>query len=340
MKIFKNYLLKQISNSFFPIFLTLFFITSIVYLVKIASLTSIIKIDFLELMLMYSYSLANILFLTLPISFFAASIIALSKLSSEYELIIFTSFGLKPFEILKMIFPALFFLCIALLILAMDLIPKSEYLNAKFLSYKQAQASFNIKASEYGQSFGDWLIYMEDSKNGKYDDIKLFTTQDQKDQFIIAKNASINNLSTDINLELENGKTLIIEPSEINQINFKKMYLYQSIENEFIEPFTNTFDYWTSKLADSDRVLRKFNFYVLISIFPLISMFLILQFSYFNPRFDKNRSSIYIIVSATLYYILAYYLSKSIAYYSLAVLPLLWLSISYFIYAKKVKPLY
>lgn len=340
MKLFKSYLFKQLSHSFFPIFFTLFFITSIVYLVKIASLTSIIKIDFIELMQMYSYSLANILFLTLPISFFAASIIALSKLSSEYELIIFTSFGLKPMQILKTLFPMMFLLSFLLLILSMDLIPKSEYLNAKFLSFKQAQAQFNIKASEYGQSFGDWLIYMESNEGSKYNDIKLLTTTPSKDQFIIAKNAYVNNLSSNMNLQLEDGKTLIIEPNEINQINFKTMFLFHSIENEFVKPFTDTIDYWQINLIDSDRTLRKFNFYILISLFPLLSLFFIIQLSYFNPRFDKNRSSIYIIAFATIYYILAYYLSKSLGYYSLAVLPILWLALSYILYYKKVKPLY
>ncbi len=340
MKLFKNYLFSQLSQSFFPIFITLFFITSIVYLVKIASLTSIIKIDFFELMQIYSYSLANILFLTLPISIFAASVIAVSKLSSEYELIIFTSFGLKPLQIIKAIFPPIFVLSITLLIISLDLIPKSEHLNEKFLSYEQAQAQFNIKASEYGQSFGDWLIYIEDHDGKQYGNIKLLNTDLTKDQFIIAKNATVHNISSNMNLQLENGKTLIIEPDAINQINFKTMYLYHTIKNEFIEPFTNTYDFWMMNLDDSYRLLRKFNFSILLSIFPFISLFFVIYLSYFNPRFDKNRSSIYIVLFTTIYYVLAYYLSKTIGFYSLAVLPTGWILVSYLLYYKKIKPLY
>lgn len=52
-----------------------------------------------ELFTLYLYSVPNILFYTLPISFFIALVIALGKLSSEYELIVITSFGLNPTKI-------------------------------------------------------------------------------------------------------------------------------------------------------------------------------------------------------------------------------------------------
>ena len=97
----KKYLMTTYSQSFFPIFLTLYVITSIVYLVKIASLTSIIQINFLELLELYGYTIPTILFYTLPITIFVALALTLSKLSSEYELIVITSFGLNPIKILK-----------------------------------------------------------------------------------------------------------------------------------------------------------------------------------------------------------------------------------------------
>ena len=101
MKLLKKYLLIKYSETFFPIFLTLFTITSIIFLVKIASLTSVIQINFFELLELFSYSAPKILFYTLPISVFVSLVLTLSKLSSEYELIVITSFGLNPIKILK-----------------------------------------------------------------------------------------------------------------------------------------------------------------------------------------------------------------------------------------------
>jgi len=110
MKLLKKYLLINFSQTFFPIFLTLYSITSIIFLVKIASLTSIIQINFFELLELYLYSVPTILFYTLPISIFVSLSLTLSKLSSEYELIVITSFGLNPIKILKIFLPTLIYL--------------------------------------------------------------------------------------------------------------------------------------------------------------------------------------------------------------------------------------
>ena len=95
MNLLKKYLLLSYSQTFFPIFLTLYIITSIVYLVKIAALTSVIQIDLMELLELYSFVIPTILYFTLPVCIFISLVLTLSKLSSDYELIVITSFGLK-----------------------------------------------------------------------------------------------------------------------------------------------------------------------------------------------------------------------------------------------------
>ncbi len=89
-----NYLHSQLAISFFPIFLGLSFITSIVFLVKIVSLTSIIKMDFLDLFWLYLYTMPQIIFFTLPVTFFMSLVISVSRLSSEYELAVISSLEL------------------------------------------------------------------------------------------------------------------------------------------------------------------------------------------------------------------------------------------------------
>ena len=149
-----NYLYSQLAITFFPIFLGLFFITSIVFLVKIASLTSVITIDFFELFRLYSYVVPQIIFYTMPISFFISLVITLAKLSSEYELTVITSFGLNPINILKIFLPLILLLSALLLVVSVGLIPKTKFLTKQFLDLKTKDANFNIKASEFGQKFG------------------------------------------------------------------------------------------------------------------------------------------------------------------------------------------
>ena len=229
MKLLKKYLLLNYSETFFPIFLTLYTITSIIFLVKIASLTSIIQINFLELLELYSYSVPKILFYTLPICVFVSLVLTLSKLSSEYELIVITSFGLNPIKILKLIFPTILLSAILLLLLSLVLMPKADYMKETFLQNKKSEAQFNIKASEYGQAFGKWLIYVNEEDKGNYKDIVLFQQENNTDTFIISKYATMNNDGSSLSLNLDIGKALSFT-EKINQVDFKTMI----INNELI----------------------------------------------------------------------------------------------------------
>lgn len=205
----KQYLLSQLSYTFFPIFLALYFITSIIFLVKIAALTSIITIDIFELFKLYMYVIPTIIFFTMPTSFFISLVITLTKLSNEYELIVITSFGLNPIRIMKIFLPITLFLTISLLVISVGLIPKAKFLNQQFLDQKKKEANFNIKASEFGQKFGDWLIYISQKEDKDYKDIVLFKTDGKQDEFIMSQKASLQNEQGELSFKLLRGKVLI-----------------------------------------------------------------------------------------------------------------------------------
>lgn len=292
-----------------------------------------------ELFTLYLYSVPNILFYTLPISFFIALVIALGKLSSEYELIVITSFGLNPIRILKVFFPITLILSISLIIVSLGLIPKTKFLTSQMLDFKKREANFNIKSSEYGQKFGDWMIYI-DSKNDKvYDEVKLFKTKDNTDEFIISKNAVLNNVNSQLSFELSDGKLFNIKEHEINQVDFKTMLINESISNKESETFSTSYEYWMQNLKYNSQV-DKFTFYILISIFPLISLFLVIAFGYYNPRYEKNRSVALSVLSIVIFYVLTDYMSKNIFLHSLYLIPLIWLVGCYFIYTKKIQRVY
>lgn len=306
---------------------------------KIASLTSIITMNILELLQLYMYIVPTIIFYTAPISFFISLVITLAKLSSEYELIVITSFGFNPIKIIKIFFPVTLLLSISLLVISVGLIPKAKFLNDRFLEQKKKEANFNIKASEFGQKFGDWLIYISSKKDKVYSEVKLLKTQDGKDQFIMAKSAVLNNNNGELSFKLNNGKSFYIGEEELNQIDYKNMNINDSIRSSQGKSFTNSYDYWRKKV-ETNRNIDKLTFYVLTSFFPTISLFLIIVFGYFNPRYEKNKAVAFCMTSVVVYYIFMEVVTENLLLHSLYIVPIVWLIGTYYIYTKSVKKQY
>jgi len=338
-KLLKKYLLVTYSQTFFPIFLTLFIITSIMYLVRISALTSVMEINFTELLTLYSFYIPSILFYTLPISIFISISISLSKLSTEYELIVITSFGLKPTKILKLIFPTLLFSTIFLLINSLVLIPKANHLYETFKAKKEQEAKFNIKASEYGQQFGKWLIYVNEEKNGLYKDVVLFQQNNTTDTFVISKTATLDNDKSQLGLHLSNGKAVNIDQT-INQIDFEKMVINNNLKSSInINSLNDLLIYW-SDIDKNDFKRYKFNFSILMSFFPLLSLLFFISLGFYNPRYEKNKTSVYAILLAIIFVIASQKLSKKYGFEVLYIIPTFWILFSYLIYRVKIKSHY
>ena len=334
-----NYLHSQLAISFFPIFLGLFFITSVVFLVKIVSLTSVIKMNFIELFSLYLYTVPQILLFTLPISYFLSLVISISKLSSEYEMTVITSFGVGPLNIVKKLLPITLLISIALLVITLGLIPKAKYLMNSFIDYKKNEANFNIKESEFGQKFGDWLIFIEKKEDNIYKNVKLFKKENNKEELIVSETAILENNKGNLTFKLFNGKIFIIDDSELNEIDFETMYINEIVNNQQILVFSTSLNYWILSLEynlDNDS----FVFFILTSIFPLISLFLVITFGYFIPRYEKNRAVAYSIGAVVLYYVLIKYIGDRLLLHSLYIIPTIWIIASYILYSKTTKKEY
>jgi lipopolysaccharide export system permease protein len=335
----KKYLIKEISSGFFPIFFTLFSITSIIFLVKIASLTSIIQLDFLELLLLYSYTIPKILFFTLPISYIVGLVSTLSKLSSEYELLVISSFGKNPISIIKYFLPITIVLSFTLLLISEILIPKTTFLNNQFIYNKKNEAQFNIKASQFGQEFGPWLIFIKNEGDNKVlNDIKLLNKNTIDKKFIIASTATVKNDNGSLNLILNDGKSFLISDT-MEQIDYKKMVISDNKRNLSYYNFKDIFNYWKD-ITTNHRKAKDFVFNILVSIFPLISLLFILIFGYYNPRYEKNKATLYSGVLVIIYFILAKKIVAISPFISLFLIPTIWIVVSYLLYNKTIKKKY
>jgi lipopolysaccharide export system permease protein len=339
MSLLNKYLFNIFSAVFFPIFLTLYIVTSIIFLVKIATLTSIIQINFLELLQLYSYSIPHILFYTLPISYFIALSLSIAKLSKDDELIVIISFGLNPTQLIKIFLPITIMISILLLIISLGLRPKADYLRSAFLNIKKQESQFNIKASEYGQQVGSWLIYVDKEKKQKFQDITLLQFDKNKDNFISAKYAFMENKSNFLNLHLIDGKSFVISDN-IQQVDFKQMILQHTIaEIKNIKSFNDIVMYWSNRKTNFKKS-KDFSFRILISLFPLLSLYFILTFGFFNPRYDANKTAISSTIVTIIFVVLASKMSSKYPNDVLYALPLGYFLISYLSYFFTIKRSY
>ena len=190
----RRYIINNFSILFLSIFLPLFAIASVIFMIKLATYTAVIQLTFFEMLKLYMFVLPEILFYTLPVTFFISATLTLFRLSNDNEMIVIFALGIKPEFLVKTLFkPAL----LLSLLLAFDffiLFPHATVLSSNFISYKKSEAKFNIKASEFGNNFGNWLLYVgKNNEDGTFGDVFLFNKEKDDEILINAKNAEVIN---------------------------------------------------------------------------------------------------------------------------------------------------
>ncbi|WP_457596767.1 LptF/LptG family permease [Hydrogenimonas sp.] len=305
------YLLRSFSGLFFTIFLPIIAIGSLILFVRIAKITEVTQMSFSEMLLLYGYFVPTILFYTLPITFFAALTLTMVKLSNDFETIVVFSFGVSPAKILRLFTPLTVATVGVLLLLSLALIPITKQLVKSFVSYKSIHAVLNIKASEFGQKFGPWLVFLEKKENnGTLRNIVLYNpSQPKEEQILLAHRGAFFNEGGVMGLELFDGEAYRVTPERIEQIDFERMKIYDTSTHE---PFTyrNLAEYWLMATADAKR-LKDLILFVSVSLFPLLTLAFALIFGILHPRYDKNFSYLAIFGVTTLYYGILSALAKS-----------------------------
>jgi lipopolysaccharide export system permease protein len=284
-----HYLLKHFSALFASLFFTLFFITSVVFFIKIASITAVIKISFYELGLLYVYLLPNILIYTLPITFFIALCISLFNLSKENETIVLFTLGYMPKKIARFFILVASALSLLLLINILVLIPTAKQLNANFMDYKRAEAKFNIKATEFGQKFSDWLVYIDKSdEKDSYSGVVMYqeATHKNTEKIITAQSADIKNNNGILKLKLDNGKAFEISKDKVEQINFKEMYIKTEPKSN-VSSVKNIVSYWEQALKDEKRAYD-LSFFLLIALFPVATVLFAISMGIVTYRYERG----------------------------------------------------
>ena len=290
---------------------------------------------------LFTYSLPNTIFFIIPIVFFTSCVLAISKLSFDYEMLVFFSLGIRPYDIIKSFLPLICIVCITSLVFSLGAVPVSKRAFDNFIERKKIDIDINIKAGEFGQKIGDWLVYVESAKDRVYNNLVLFSIgKKMLENFISAKQGQINNNQGVFELVLNEGQSYIAKDNEFKKILFQKAKIKTQVGEAPLSGY-DLIEYWADAFnGNSHSKRRKFVKAVLISLFPILSIFLIPLIGIANPRYHKNLASIYIISSLVFYFTLVQILADSTPFGALTIIPPIWFLGSFLLYRYKIKPIY
>ncbi|QOY55746.1 LptF/LptG family permease [Candidatus Sulfurimonas marisnigri] len=329
----KKYIRDSLSVIFLSIFIPLFAIASVVFLIKLATYTAVIQLSIWEMAKLFFFIVPELLFYSLPISFFIATTLTLFKLSNDNEIVVLFALGIEPRFILKTLLKPAAILSVILMFNFFILFPHAKILSKNFISYKTSEAKFNLSASEFGHKFGEWLLYIgKENENESYSDVILFNKKQNEEVLIGAKKAQIINDSGILRLKLSDGEGYSYSKEKFTQIDFKTMFINDTMKTDF-RTYKTPVEYW---LKSGKNYKKLFIINILLSIFPLISLFLVASIGIVHVRHQKGKVYLYLFLGILVYYALAFGLQSKFSYYTIPLFITAWLITTYFLYRKTI----
>lgn len=332
----RHYLVSHLTLLFFSIFLPLFAIASVIFLIKLAKYTSIIELSIFDMGELYLFILPDLLFFTLPIAFFVSAVLTLYRLSNDNEMIIVFSLGINPTYIGKILAKPAFLLSFLLFVDYLVVIPYINIISHNFVAQKKAEAKFNLSASEFGHKFGDWMLFINKSDNQKriYEDVVLFNKEMESEIVISAKSAELINNRGLLQLRLHEGESFSYNGEGLKQMLFKTAYINDMLTSE-LDTYRDTVDFWTND-EFRERKDQRLSVNTLLSLFPLISIYLMLALGIIHARHQKRWIYLWIFSAIVAFYALSILLQKVIGFHSVWVMIAVWQSVTYAIYMRLV----
>jgi lipopolysaccharide export system permease protein len=331
-----RYLLSQFWVGFFPLFGALFLIATMVSFVQLSAMTAVVKISFDEMFLLYLGQLPQLLLYVLPIAFFAALITETSRLSGDLELIALFSLKADIWRIMRPFIPLAIAMALGLLILGLSVAPKAQYLQKALLFSKQDDAQINIRSGEFGQKFGDWLLFVG-AKEGddKYRDIALYSGSSDQDSkfFVLAKSADMINDRGLLKLTLRDGRGYEMGDEGIRQIDYKAMIVNESGRIRSLE-YSGVIDHWLK--AKTSRVTARELVWAILAVIFTIASLPAATIGVYSPRFGKNRSGAQALILTVLFYAPAMVIGDRFGAYAF-IAPPIWLGIVVWLAKRRLK---
>jgi len=332
----RHYILSHLSILFFSIFLPLFAIASVIFLIKLATYTAVIQLSLLEMGKLYLFVIPELLFYTLPIAFVVGGALALYRLSNDNEMVVVFSLGISPSFVGRVLAVPALFLTLLLFINFIVVIPYIKVISGNFLEKKRAEAKFNLSASEFGHHFGEWMLFINksDQDSRVFEDVVLFN-KDMKDEILIKSDkAELINKNGVLQLKLSDGESYSYSDKLLKTMLFKTGYINDKMASD-PTIYRDTLDFWTNEIerGKKDRLLIT---NTLLSLFPLLSVFLMVALGVVHARHQKRWIYLWLFLSIVGFYAAAIMTQKWLAFHTIWIVALIWFILSYSFYKRLV----
>lgn len=332
----RRYILGTFSLLFFSIFLPLFAIASVIFLIKLASYTAVIQLSLWEMFKLYLFILPEILFYTLPVTFFVAAALSLFRLSTDNEMVVLFALGIKPTFILKTLLKPAALLSTLLIFDFFVMFPHTTVLSTNFVRYKQSEANFNLQASEFGHNFGDWLLYIgKANKDRSYGDVVLFHKEKEEEILIQAEKAEVINERGVLQLRLTHGLGYSYTDEKLTQMQFETMKINNVMQTD-LRRYRSPLTFWLDPARQSSKI-RMFITDILLALFPTVGLFAVLSIGIAHVRHQKGYVYFWLFLSMLLYYTATAGLQKMLGFYTIPAVLGGWLLITYTAYRKRIR---
>ena len=333
----RRYIIANFSLTFFSIFLPLFAIASIIFMIKMAAYTSYVQLNVWEMFKLYLFVLPELFFYTMPITFFVAAALSLFRLSTDNEMVILFTLGIRPNYLIKVLLVPAVLLSVLQVFNFFYLFPHAKTLEFNFFNQKKSEAKFNVSASEFGHRFGSWLLYIgKDNPDKSFGDVVLFHKDDKEEIIIGAKSAEIQNEGGLLQLKLYRGKGYSYTAESLTQMEFKTMFINDIMTAKQV-PYLSAYDYWFNNSGISKEKLRKKLVIQLnIALFPILSLFMVLAIGIAHVRHQKAYIYLTLFIALAFYYGLTLGLAAKLGYYTMPLVIGGWLLFTYPYYRYKI----
>lgn len=332
----RQYLNAHLSLLFFSIFIPLFSIASVIFMIKLATYTAVIKLTVAEMGKLYLFVLPELFFYTLPIAFVVAATLSLYRLSNDNEMVVIFSLGISPLYILRILALPALFLSTLLMVNYLIITPYIKSINKNFLNAKTKEANFNLGASEFGHHFGDWMIFINstDQTNKAYGDVVMFNKEMDDEIILAADKVQLVNNKGALQLQLIEGTGYSYDDQTFKHMKYDMLKINDKIDHDVIH-YQNALHYWTDEDAqDKKHKLLVTN--TLLSFFPTFSLFLIIALGIVHARHQKRWIYLWLFVSIVSYYALSIVLQQWLSFWTIPVVALGWLAVTYYLYRRLV----
>ncbi len=298
-----RYILANFSPLFLSLFLTLFFLVSVIFFITVSRLTALISVSFLDLGEIFLYAVPEIFTYTLPVTFFIAIAMTMYNMSKENEIIVLFALSLNPLKILKIFFFLSLFCSLFLLANSIFFVPISKQMSDNFISLKKMEAKLNIKESQFGQKFSNWHLFVHSNAKDVYSDIVLYQKgkEGKNDKFILANSAKLDRNNSLLSLKLNDGKVYDLGKEKLTQVDYEKLMMSYNPKLHELKS-NNIIQYWMKAKVSKKRA-ASLSFALLVALFPLATFMFALSFGIAHMRHQKPSVYLNSMLVVIFYYI-------------------------------------